>query len=169
MNMKIRREWKQRSKSESVMQYLQKVLYLAEEDILEPERDPFIWHLREATDIIRDCIEKEMPITIVGDYDADGMMASSMFGALDEYMDEEYFYEHQTGTLIIDDTEYDITVIAAMTTLATDEYIFAPTTIGVDEIRGHIKEIAEVYDSAISMEYANGSKYVMIKMVKLCE
>lgn len=27
----------------------------------------------------------------------------------------------------------------------------------------------EVYDSAISMEYANGSKYVMIKMVKLCE
>lgn len=70
-----------------------------------------------------------------------------MFGALDEYMDEEYFYEHQTGTLMIEDTEYDITVIAAMTTLATDEYIFAPTTIGADEIRGHIKEIADVYDS----------------------
>lgn len=70
-----------------------------------------------------------------------------MFGALDEYMDEKYFYEHQTGTLIIDDTEYDITVIAAMITLATDEHIFAPTTIGADEIREHIKEIAEVYDS----------------------
>lgn len=70
-----------------------------------------------------------------------------MFGALDEYMKEDYFYEHQKGTLIVGDEEYEITMIAALETLATDEYIFAPTTIEGAEILGHIKEIAKICDS----------------------
>lgn len=70
-----------------------------------------------------------------------------MFGALDAYMKEDYFYEHQKGTLIVGDEEYEITMIAALETLATDEYIFAPTTIEGAEILGHIKEIAKICDS----------------------
>lgn len=69
-----------------------------------------------------------------------------MFGALDEYLKEDYFYEHQIGTLTVGDTEYEICMVAAMTVLATDEYIFAPTTMDIAEIKENIKENAEILD-----------------------
>lgn len=76
--MKTKREWEPRGKNETVKQYLQETLLLSEDIILNPKRDPYIWHLEEAASIIRSCIKQKMPVTIVGDYDADGMMASSI-------------------------------------------------------------------------------------------
>lgn len=69
-----------------------------------------------------------------------------MFGALDEYLNEEYFYEHQIGELTVGDNEYGICMVAAMTVLATDEYIFAPTTMDIIEIKEYIKKNSEVLD-----------------------
>lgn len=56
-----------------------------------------------------------------------------MFGALDKYLDEEYFETHKKGTLIVDDVEYDITIFAVVEADATNEMIFAPTEVEVSE------------------------------------
>lgn len=69
-----------------------------------------------------------------------------MFGALDEYLDEKYFFEHQYGKLTAGDTEYEICMVAAMTTLATEEAIFAPSTMGISEIEEFIMANAEILD-----------------------
>lgn len=71
-----------------------------------------------------------------------------MFGALDEYLEEDYFYEHQMGTLTVGDTEYEICMVAAMTTIATDEYIFAPTAYSGEEVAEEIRKTADILDES---------------------
>lgn len=71
-----------------------------------------------------------------------------MFGALDEYLKEDYFYEHQMGTMTVGDTEYEIYMVAAMTTIATDEYIFAPTAYSGEEVAEEIRKTADILDES---------------------
>lgn len=40
-------------------------------------------------------------------------------------------------------------MLAAMTVLATDEYIFAPTTIGRKQIEKEVSQATEVLDNSI--------------------
>lgn len=54
------------------------------------------------------------------------MSGGYMFGALDEFIDAEYFGSHTTGTLTTDDGELPVTVRAFMYTDARDEMIFDP-------------------------------------------
>ena len=50
-----------------------------------------------------------------------------MFGALDEFLDEEYFDAHRTGTLTVADTVYSIQFYACVEADAAVQEIFAPT------------------------------------------
>ena len=50
-----------------------------------------------------------------------------MFGALDEYLSEDYFNQHTTGTLTVADKIYDIKFFAVVEADASVPEIFAPT------------------------------------------
>ena len=69
-----------------------------------------------------------------------------MFGALDDFMDEKYFFSHQSGTLTVGKKVRKYTILAVMTAHATDDEIFAPTEIGTDRITGYIRGNASVID-----------------------
>lgn len=67
------------------------------------------------------------------------MEGGMMFGALDDYLDEEFFKSHLTGKLYVggknekNPVEYEISIFAVVETDATNEAIFAPTEIDVSE------------------------------------
>lgn len=48
------------------------------DDINITDNEPFITNLNEAVELTEECIEKGMPITIIGDYDVDGINSSSI-------------------------------------------------------------------------------------------
>ncbi len=51
---------------------------LSEEDIEVPNDEPVIHNLSEATDFAKDCMRQGMPLSIIGDYDCDGITSSSI-------------------------------------------------------------------------------------------
>ena len=48
----------------------------------------------------------------------------AMFGSLDKYMEEDYFKRHQTGTVVVGQDIYDVTLFAAVTTDAYEHRIY---------------------------------------------
>lgn len=73
------------------------------------------------------------------------MEYGKMFGALDEFLREEYLYQHKTGTLIIGKSAeriYELEVFASMRASAGDEAVFDP---GQGDIRQFIRSNAEIY------------------------
>ncbi|MCD7748605.1 MAG: class B sortase [Oscillospiraceae bacterium] len=54
------------------------------------------------------------------------MENSKMFGDLELYEDEEFFAENTTGTLILPDRSYSLTVLACMVISASEDAIFSP-------------------------------------------
>lgn len=50
-----------------------------------------------------------------------------MFGAIDRFLDEEFFRTHHTGALIVGDTTYALEFFAIVEAEATDDAIFFPT------------------------------------------
>lgn len=52
-----------------------------------------------------------------------------MFGALDAYLDEEFFRENHSGTLTVGKTEYALDIFAVVEADGTTKEIFAPTEI----------------------------------------
>ena len=69
-----------------------------------------------------------------------------MFGALDEYLNEEYVLTHKTGKLAVGDITYNIEVCAVLETEATNEYVFAPTTLSRSEVLKYVEENALYFD-----------------------
>lgn len=65
-----------------------------------------------------------------------------MFGALDDWLDEEYFGEHLSGTLIVGDETFQLKVFAVLESEATEERIFAPTECPYDEVLEYILDHA---------------------------
>ena len=59
-----------------------------------------------------------------------------MFGALDEFLDEDYFDAHRMGTLTVADTVYGIRFFACVEADASVPQIFAPT-----EARGTLEYV----------------------------
>lgn len=55
------------------------------------------------------------------------MEYGKMFGALDAFLDEEYFDAHTTGTLIVSDKVYSIKFFACLEADASDDEIFEST------------------------------------------
>ena len=62
-----------------------------------------------------------------------------MFGALDEFLEEDYFDAHRTATLTVGDAVYDVEFFACLEADASVQEIFAPTeTHGtLDYVRRH--------------------------------
>lgn len=71
-------KWKKTGDFSTVTEVVTAHSGLTEYEIITPLSDPFLWHLEDAVRVIRKCLEQEMPVSIVGDYDCDGMMAASI-------------------------------------------------------------------------------------------
>lgn len=73
-----------------------------------------------------------------------------MFGALDEFLNEEYFKTHQTGTLTVvegkKETDYRIRIFAVLEAEATEPAIFAPTEVSKAETLQFVKTRAKYID-----------------------
>ena len=67
------------------------------------------------------------------------MAGGVMFGDLDKYLDEGFFEENQTGTLLTPDYDYDIRVLAAGVFDAYDNMVY---TVGEDPPLQYIKDNA---------------------------
>ena len=77
--------WKKRDASDSIRAVVERNTGLSEKSILSPPQNPFLEHLDAAVLVIQGAISKEQPISIMGDYDADGITASAiMYLALKE-------------------------------------------------------------------------------------
>ena len=74
-----------------------------------------------------------------------------MFGSLDDFLNEEYFKTHQTGTLIVSENEqeYNIRIFAVLEAEATEESIFAPTE--TDNTIPFLKEHAMYIDDTVEL------------------
>lgn len=54
------------------------------------------------------------------------MEHDAMFGALDQYKDQEYFDTHRDGTLYVGDKKYPLHIFAVVSCMASDQNIFDP-------------------------------------------
>ena len=70
----------ERSKNFSltVREFIEKTHGKDADNFLHPEKNPEIPQLKEAVQYFKRCAEAHMPVTIIGDYDADGIMASTI-------------------------------------------------------------------------------------------
>ena len=66
-----------------------------------------------------------------------------MFGALDEFLNEDYFDAHRTGTLTVADRVYGIRFFACVEADATVQEIFAPTE--TDGTMEYVREHASIW------------------------
>lgn len=74
------------------------------------------------------------------------MDGQSMFGVLDEYYDQDYFYAHQKGVLCVGGKERDLFIFAIADENASDPMIYDPLNADVKSILVSLKENAAVYD-----------------------
>lgn len=70
----------------------------------------------------------------------------AMFGALDDFLDEDYFNTHRTGTLYVGDETYHIQVFGVLECAAIQEEIFAPTEISLTDTEEYIHQKAMYLD-----------------------
>ena len=71
------------------------------------------------------------------------MEYGKMFGALDEFLDEEYFDAHQSATLTVGDVVYQIKFFACVEADASVREIFAPTE--ADSPMEYVRENAAIW------------------------
>lgn len=69
-----------------------------------------------------------------------------MFGALDAFFKEEYFFSHQDGSLTVGKKVYRYRIMASLTANATDSEIFAPTETDRADVLSYVKRKATVID-----------------------
>lgn len=75
------------------------------------------------------------------------MEYGAMFGALDEFIDRDYFESHRTGSLItVDGESYHIRFFASCKANATDEVVFEPDQSDNVSLLVYIKQHATVYE-----------------------
>lgn len=86
-------------------------------------------------------------------------MEGGMFGALDKYYEEDYFKEHTSGSLIVGEDIYDLSLFALVYTEATDKNLFSiPSDIDVKQdisgdVFNYIKENAKLFDEEVVRKY----------------
>ena len=70
-----------------------------------------------------------------------------MFGALDEFIKQEYFDQHRTGTLITTSgQDYTIRLFAACKADATEKTVFDPPDSTNEELLQYLKQHAAVFE-----------------------
>lgn len=74
------------------------------------------------------------------------MEHGAMFGALDNFLYEDYFNAHRTGTLYVGDEPYHIQIFGVLECAATQEEIFAPTENPLQDTEEYITQKAMYLD-----------------------
>ena len=74
------------------------------------------------------------------------MDEGAMFGALDDFIKQDYLLEHPTGTLVVGDLTYEIRLYASFYAQATEKAIFSPTEFD-SEVQEFVMEHAEAVNS----------------------
>ena len=82
------------------------------------------------------------------------MEEGHMFGALDQYLDKEFFLSHRTGTLTIGSTVYSIQIFAVLSLNNTDREIF---DIGYDGNR-----MEYIRENALYMEEPGAGRVIAL-------
>lgn len=82
----------------------------------------------------------------------------AMFGDLDKFEDETFFYDHQTGTLLKDGQSYNFTAFAVFETDAYDFNIYTPGNRDLPTVMAYIKSLSSIYDE----ETAEGTEKILI-------
>ena len=88
------------------------------------------------------------------------MEGNYMFGAINSFLKEKFFEEHKTGKLIVNDTEYDLKIFAAMDTEATQDIIFSPTEFELSDVLKYIKENSKYYREDMTKDLTEESRIV---------
>lgn len=73
------------------------------------------------------------------------MEYGQMFGALDEFLDEEYFDSHRSGTLTVANAVHPLEFFACIEADASEPEIFAPTEVEAEETLAYVRENATVW------------------------
>lgn len=71
----------------------------------------------------------------------------AMFGDLDRFLDEEYFYKHQKGTLVFPGGINDITFFAVLHTDAYEHEIYSVGNRDLEELIQYVAANAEIMDT----------------------
>lgn len=75
------------------------------------------------------------------------MEHGAMFGALDDFIKQEYFDQHRTGTLITTSgQDYTIRLFAACKADATEKTVFDPPESNNEELLQYLKQHAAVFE-----------------------
>lgn len=72
-----------------------------------------------------------------------------MFGALDNYLDKEWFFAHPDGTLFIGDAACPFKAYAVLVTDASTEEVFSPTEVSQEDVADFIREHAMFYNEEL--------------------
>lgn len=81
------------------------------------------------------------------------MEKNMMFGSIDQWLDEDYFASHRTGTLTTENRIYQLKVIAVCEEYASTVQLFQPTDIDVSETFSYIKEHSMYLDETVDLTH----------------
>lgn len=71
-----------------------------------------------------------------------------MFGALDDYLDDDFLLDHEYGSIRIQDQEeQEFQIFASMEVLATENRIFAPTEVTYQDTLDYVVDQARILDA----------------------
>ena len=78
-------EWKKRGSAATIEQAVLQNSGLTIQELLQPEKSPPITGLDAALEHLAQAVKKNEQITVIGDYDADGITASALLYRLIRY------------------------------------------------------------------------------------
>ena len=81
--------WKKRDDARCIEDVIVRNSGQAIEKLLLPKGDTRIVHLEQAAELVKEAIEQKSPITVVGDYDADGICGSAILFLLFQQLGKE--------------------------------------------------------------------------------
>ncbi|MBS4761678.1 class B sortase [Carnobacteriaceae bacterium zg-ZUI252] len=73
------------------------------------------------------------------------MSNRAMFGDLENFLEKDFFEQHQTGTLSAFEKEFNVSIFAAMKTIASDEIVYNVTHRDAMRVLEHVKNNAVHY------------------------
>lgn len=94
------------------------------------------------------------------------MEGGLMFGPLDKYLDEAWFFSHPKGTLTVGGKACPLRIYAVVETDASEEKIFAPTEMKPKKTFRYVKKKALYYNSGLEPDLEKGEKMLGLSTCK---
>jgi sortase B len=86
----------------------------------------------------------------------------AMFGDLSKYIEEDYFKEHLTGTLVTKDGAYDIEVVSLLETDAYEKDIYDRTSLTWEEYQNQIKNNGNIKVINENPNVTDADKFIVL-------